>query len=359
MLDSDHLKKLMEQHNVTSYGLSKLTGISEQSIRNYSRGKTEHISSDTVGRLADIFCCSADYLMGRTDSPDTGTVSSEDLSRSVFERLYAGVSIKDVSPECSYDFLAGILSVWPYNLLEEIYGGREELDRQLCIPLSKDQMEGLGKALELLSEKDHDIVITRYKKGLTLDEAGRLYGVSRERVRQMAARAVRKLRHPAYLNLIAYGEKGSMIRAEERSAAAQEIKLDQRKAKLVEYSRKLDEFEAVLAERAEKNHILQDKIRKSGSDDIFDLELSVRAFNCLKRTGIATVSGLINFMAGHGEDWRNIRNLGIKSQNEIIEKLTGYTGYTYDEIMGGSARWGNSEKTEQEGDENDHISKSA
>ena len=54
---------------------------------------------------------------------------------------------------------------------------------------------------------------------------------------------------------------------------------------------------------------------------IEDLELSVRAFNCLKRANIHTIGDL----TGKTEDeLGKIRNLGKKSVDEILEKLKSY-----------------------------------
>lgn len=67
----------------------------------------------------------------------------------------------------------------------------EELERQL-------QCEEIFKLLEKLNERERDTLILRYglKDGvpLTLEEAGRKFGVTRERVRQIEAEAIRKLK---------------------------------------------------------------------------------------------------------------------------------------------------------------------
>ena len=51
---------------------------------------------------------------------------------------------------------------------------------------------------------------------------------------------------------------------------------------------------------------------------IEELDMSVRAFNCLKRAGINTVEDLINRSE---EDMIKVRNLGKKSLEEVIQKL--------------------------------------
>ena len=51
---------------------------------------------------------------------------------------------------------------------------------------------------------------------------------------------------------------------------------------------------------------------------IEELDLSVRAFNCLKRAGVDTVADLINKSQ---EDMMKVRNLGKKSLEEVLNKL--------------------------------------
>jgi len=61
----------------------------------------------------------------------------------------------------------------------------------------KDKIEGL---LKTLTYREREIIRLRYGLGdgytYTLEEVGRIFKVTRERVRQIEAKAVRKLQHP-------------------------------------------------------------------------------------------------------------------------------------------------------------------
>ena len=54
---------------------------------------------------------------------------------------------------------------------------------------------------------------------------------------------------------------------------------------------------------------------------IEDLELSVRAYNCLKRAGITKVGEIIDRLEKGPEELLSIRNFGQKSLDELMEQL--------------------------------------
>ncbi len=80
----------------------------------------------------------------------------------------------------------------------------EDAVMQLASGLGPEQMtqhalmsERLDAALETLDPRERGAVKARFFDGATLEEIGQEYGISRERVRQLVERALRKLRHPA------------------------------------------------------------------------------------------------------------------------------------------------------------------
>lgn len=66
------------------------------------------------------------------------------------------------------------------------------------------------------------------------------------------------------------------------------------------------------------------------SDDVFlnteisELNLGVRSYNCLKRANYHTVGDVMNCLEEDEQGLRKIRNLGTRSEIEIIEKIKEY-----------------------------------
>ena len=61
--------------------------------------------------------------------------------------------------------------------------------------------------------------------------------------------------------------------------------------------------------------------------DIGDLNLTVRSFNCLKRAGCNTIQDVLNCIGEDEQGLRRIRNLGSRSETEILEKLEDHKRY--------------------------------
>ena len=66
--------------------------------------------------------------------------------------------------------------------------------------------------------------------------------------------------------------------------------------------------------------------------EIAELNLSVRSYNCLKRAGCNTIGDILNLIDEEGNGLRNLRNLGSRSEQEILEAVRRYKeSYSYND----------------------------
>ena len=201
---------------------------------------------------------------------------------------------------------------YPYNFVEDV------LQEECQDILDQDRIDGIEMAVSTLSEREQCVFGLRYQRELTLKEAGVLLNVGPERVRQIQAKALRKLRTPSRIRLIKYGL--SIVEAEN------EIK--KLRAELAEIRRELmAEKERLLSEGLTEGEIESSELY---SKDILELDLSVRAFNCLKRGGINTIGDLIRACqtaaSKNGQNpteffIKTFRNMGKQSAFEVICKM--------------------------------------
>lgn len=171
---------------------------------------------------------------------------------------------------------------YPDNLLYDLF------DRDWEYPRPADFDGSLEYVLHTLTERERRILGFRYKDSLTFEEIGKRECVTRERIRQICAKALRKLRHPDRLNFLKYGVRGVIRRKTESARAVALASLP-----------KPDITDMTLEE----------------------LELSVRSYNCLKRAGMNTLRDVAEMTF---DELCHARNLGKKSVDEICAVLTKY-----------------------------------
>jgi RNA polymerase primary sigma factor len=137
--------------------------------------------------------------------------------------------LQDLGREPTPSELAAELDMTPARLMEMQKYGREPIS--LHLPLGEDGdsefgdliedsealqpgeavgftllQEQLHSVLGTLSEREAGVMSMRYGladgRPRTLDEIGKAYGVTRERIRQIESKTMSKLRHPSRSNLL-------------------------------------------------------------------------------------------------------------------------------------------------------------
>lgn len=193
-----------------------------------------------------------------------------------------------------------ITSYWPYNLALAVAGGEDEKFFNIYVP-------GILESLTELTEREQEVLKMRFMSGMTLDECAAVMSVGRERIRQIEAKALRKLRHPMRFKRWHLDTMDKAIEeAKERSRLELENAVLRSKLKSLEVPE--EEF-MNLPESA--------RLPKPTDVDIGEMELSVRSYNCLKRAMINNISDLEGMTV---DDLMKVRNLGRKSMEEVIAK---------------------------------------
>ena len=215
----------------------------------------------------------------------------------------------------------------------------------------------IDKALETLTPREMEYMKLRFGlvdgKYRTLEDLGQEFGITRERGRQIEAKALRKLRHPSRARLIKTIKiddlrKSEYITDQERTALTN-LENDMFNSNLIFKHDSIDDidfdkdrFDVIrdiqeeIKTRIEKEK--EQKVQNMAKNDIAieEFDFSIRTFNCLKRFGINTINQLASLSE---EDIMKIRNLGRHGAAEVISKLEergiklGELGETTEEII--------------------------
>lgn len=323
--DSSNLKELMRESGLSHVQISDVTGIPLSTLNFVLNGRVLPNASFLL-TMSDYFGVSLDALCGREPLGEEFGKDFMSLRRGDYEGTFLHrqrVGTKEKFGEAPY----------PYNLLDDIVGGsgwntNKTEDGFFSDLVTPDQEAALRYVLSLLKERERDIVRLYYEEGKTLEEVGKVYGLTRERVRQILARAVRLLRHPSRFNLIRYGLDGY------ERISANKLRL---KA-LQEESAALDEMQVELAKRrvyleselsATDYIVPQKKITSLSCLPIEEMDLSVRSFNCLRRAGCSTAQDVADLAGKGATEMLRVRNLGRRSMEEIFDKLQALSGLDY------------------------------
>lgn len=169
----------------------------------------------------------------------------------------------------------------------------------------------------LLSEREQLIIVNRYQHFETLESLGKSLKITRERVRQIEHKAIEKLQHQSFKNILIQGrEKLELINAEERARLLEEIRTTMTKdiaIQVVLEQCTVKEVEQIIST------LKKDKPEEAiWSQPVEELNLAVRSYNCLKRANINTIGELV---CKTESEMMRVRNLGKKSLKEIKNQL--------------------------------------
>lgn len=200
----------------------------------------------------------------------------------------------------------GLKEPYPYNLLSAICGEDEVIPIEPEHDVPADFYGSMEYMIATLSPRERDILHLRYAHGMTLREIAAQYEVGQERVRQIEAKAIRKLQHPKRLQYIKTGVQGMIRRICD-------------KTRDVAYNQGFQYAKASIAESLASETIEATPPEKSILEySIEELNFSIRTYNCLKRYRYDTVADI---MAADRNKLMKIRNLGSKSYDEMCDKL--------------------------------------
>lgn len=215
---------------------------------------------------------------------------------------------------------------WPRNLADVVLGKAEndELSPQeTAMYIGDEGTLACAMLAARLTERERNVLHHRFVQHESLMETGKHFNVTTERIRQVEAKAIRKLRRPVCLKILRMGVYQWML--ETARELAEEMSVQKARQMFVEWQRNFTEDWEAAAENQERIAVAKENAVK-GIDAITveEMDLSVRSFNCLKRAGFSNV-GDIRRAAEKDRDWyRKVRNLGKKSYEEIAAKMLDY-----------------------------------
>lgn len=199
---------------------------------------------------------------------------------------------------------------YPYPKELENINSESWLTRIESLP--PDIVETMDYLISTLTEREEKVIKMYWKNNYSFSKIADVLHVTCERIRQIYAKAIRKLRHKSRLPLIIYG-------LECHNQFKDNIAL-----KRAQYDRqKKERLGHIKQEEPTKNlnthaEYLIDEYNKKGDLELETLNLSARTYNALKKAGYYTLNQLRSVDI---DDLSHIRGLGKKSQNEIIKHL--------------------------------------
>lgn len=318
------LKYFRELNNLS---IDKICRDTDVNRNTYLRLERDPIHKGTVGifmTLAEYYGTSVDYIIGNDVEPtcivnyiNKRTIDELNYKKDVYEQLASvltdeGLDIHDLSENIinllnlsekeikdlknSDSVIPNVIiekkakKTYPYNLLAQMFGP-EGVTTDFSV--TKELISDLDQLLDkYLTETEAYVLRLRYINELKLEDIANLRDVTRERIRQIEAKALRRLRHVVYTQSLSLSKQIANKKNEIKSLESQIQKVR-------------ENMDGIIPDPADK--------------PIEELPLSVREFNGLKRSGINNVHDILE--AINNIKIMGIRQLGPGSINNIITVL--------------------------------------
>lgn len=192
---------------------------------------------------------------------------------------------------------------YPLDFIDALFGNDETIN---ITYIEEHFDENVKELLKTINEREARIITARLIDGYTLEAVGFQEGVTRDRIRQIEAKALRKLRHPSRLAIMRYGKETLELQDDVAKLNAELLRVKSDLINAINHPEQIELTE-------------EDKTFASLTQEIENLDFSVRTFNCLRRRGIKTLSQLVQMSVN---DILRIRNFGRKSLREVVNKLS-------------------------------------
>ena len=282
---ASNINAIREARGWSKDKLAKRTGISYTSVVNHTTDG--QMSLESLAKYAGALGCTIGDL---TD----GFVNKEDFH------------MRD-----------DITSYFPYNVAVLIMHPNLETPEDLSE--ARDLADhvyapAVMESINSLTERERNVIIMRFDNMMTLEEIGKEFKVNRERIRQIEARALRKLRYPSRWKK---WRKDTMDKAMKAEAECFVLKAE---------NQVLREKLRTIKEAVGIKETPEEKYSEISLDD---LEMSVRLYNILKRNSVRTLADLTT-----GWTKKRVyttRNMGRRTADELLDILEKHSIFLPDE----------------------------
>jgi len=163
-------------------------------------------NASQLARAVDSYPTAVGHYLNLTKSPYTKKGELKEIPKKLCDLFYC--DIEDLFPsEHLENALEKNIVITEKNKHELLPSRMLETDDPSVALIEQEVMQGVRQALaKSLSEREQKVLALRFgledEKPHTLDQVGELFGVTRSRIRQIEAKALRKLRNPRNQDLL-------------------------------------------------------------------------------------------------------------------------------------------------------------